>query len=725
MFDVCRVERQIGGRTLSIETGKIAKQADGAVVVQYGETIVLVAAVTAPPRFEDIDFFPLSVDYREKHSAAGKFPGGFIKREGRPSTKETVTARQIDRPIRPLFPEGYFQEVQIMANVLSFDGENDPDVLAMIGASAALTISRIPFLGPIGACRLGRVDGEFVVNPTHKQLADGDLNLLLGGRKEAMNMIEVGAKELSEDVIAEAIATAHKTVAEVCEMIEELREKVGVEKEIPLVDNDEELYSKINSQIADKLCENKQISDKQERKTAKKELFEQVFTEYCESEGDEAAKYDKAMVKRILGKIEGQVVKKLLLEGKRVDGRGYEDVRPIDCEVSILPRTHGSALFTRGETQSIVSVTLGTVRDAQIIDGLLEEYSQNFTLHYNFPPFSVGEIRPIRGPGRREIGHGALAERALEQVRPPVDEFAYTIRIISDITESNGSSSMASVCGGSLALMDAGVPIKKAIAGISIGLISDENGRYELLTDIMGEEDHYGEMDFKVAGTVDGITAIQLDIKAEGLAHNIMVEALEKARTARLKILEIMNAAISEAKPELSKYAPKLISIEIDPEFIGKVIGPGGKMIKGIQEQTDTTIEIEEDGTIYISCVGGDGYLKAKEIIESMTSPPKVGQIYQQSKVVSVKDFGVFVEISPGVEGLCHISELSDGYVKSVDEVCKMGDLIPVKLLSIDDQGRLRLSRKAALAEMSAKDRKPAAKDQKPVERDQKPATKE
>ena len=709
MFDVCRVERQIGDRILSIETGKIAKQADGAVVVQYGESIVLVAAVTAPPRYEDIDFFPLSVDYREKQSAAGKFPGGFIKREGRPSTKETITARQIDRPIRPLFPEGYLQEVQIMASVLSFDGENDPDVLAMIGASAALTISKIPFLGPTGACRLGRVDGEFVVNPTHKQIADGDLNLLLGGRKEAMNMIEVGAKELSEETIAEAIATAQKTVAQVCEMIEELCEKVGVEKEIPLVEDDEELYSKINSQIADKLYENKQISNKQERKKAKQELFEQVINEYCsdedkaESESDTAARYDKAMVKRILHKLEGQAVKKLLLEGKRADGRGYNDIRPIDCEVAILPRTHGSALFTRGETQSIVSVTLGTIRDAQIIDGLLEEYTQRFTLHYNFPPFSVGEIRPFRGPGRREIGHGALAERALERVRPPDDEFAYTVRLISDITESNGSSSMASVCGGSLALMDAGVPITKAVAGISIGMISDENGRHELLTDILGEEDHFGDMDFKIAGTVNGITAIQLDIKAEGLAHNIMVEALERAKTARLKILEIMAGAISEPRPELSQYAPKLISIEIDPEFIGKVIGPGGKMIKSIQEQTDTTIEIEEDGTIYISCVGGDGYLEAKRIIEEMTQPPKVGRIYQQSKVVSIKDFGVFVEITPGVEGLCHISELSDGYVKSAGEVCKMGDLIPVKLVAIDDQGRLRLSRKAALVELKKK----------------------
>jgi polyribonucleotide nucleotidyltransferase len=429
------------------------------------------------------------------------------------------------------------------------------------------------------------------------------------------------------------------------------------------------------------------------------ELFEQVVSEYCEAGEDDTAEYDKAMVKRILGKIEGEVVRKLLFEGRRSDGRGYNDIRQIECEVGVLPRTHGSALFTRGETQALVCVTLGTIRDAQIIDGLLEEYTQNFTLHYNFPPFSVGEVRPVRGPGRREIGHGALAERALTPVRPPEDEFAYTIRVISDITESNGSSSMASVCGGALALMDAGIPIIKPVAGISIGMISDETGRHELLTDILGEEDHFGQMDFKIAGTVDGITAIQLDIKAEGLPHNIMVEALELARAARLKILEVMARTISKPRSELSKYAPKLISIEIDPELIGKVIGPGGKMIKGIQEQTDTKIEVEEDGTIYISCFGGDGHLKAREIIESITEPPKVGRVYEQSKVVSVKDFGVFVEITPGVEGLCHISELSDGFVKSTEDVCKMGDVISVKLLAIDDQGRLRLSRKAALAE--------------------------
>jgi polyribonucleotide nucleotidyltransferase len=709
MFNVHRVQREIGGRILSIETGKIGRQADAAVVVQYGDTVVLVAVVTGPPRAEEIDFFPLSVEYREKHSAAGKFPGGFIKREGRPSTKEVLTARMIDRPIRPLFPEGYFEEVQIIASVLSADNVNDPDILAMVGASAALTISKIPFLGPIGTCRLGRVNGEFVVNPTHQQIEEGVLSLLLGGTKEALNMIEVEAKELSEQVIADAVALAQQTVVTVCEMIEELRDKAGVEKEMPLVEIDKELYAQIEKQTADKLYQLKQIVAKQERNEAVKQFLEQVQAEYCAPADGSEPKCNAVTFKRILEKVEEKAVRKLLLEGKRPDGRGYGEVRPITCEVGILPRTHGSALFTRGETQALVSVTLGTIRDAQVVDGLLDEYTQNFTLHYNFPPFSVGEVRPIRGPGRREIGHGALAERALEQVRPKEDDFAYTVRVVSDITESNGSSSMASVCGGSRALMDAGVPITKAVAGISIGIVSEESGRYELLTDIIGEEDHFGDMDFKVAGTADGITAIQLDIKTRGLAHKIMTEALERARQARLEILNVMNQAISKHRPELSKYAPKMISVEIDPEYIGKIIGPGGKMIKSLQEQTNTTIEIEEDGTVYISSLGGDGYLEAKEIIESMTQPPVVGRVYKTSKVVSVKDFGAFVEITPGVEGLCHISELGDGYVKNVEDICKVGDVIPVKLLSIDDQGRFKLSRKAALAEL--KQQKPAAKE--------------
>lgn len=707
MAGVYTISREIAGRTLTIETGRIARQADGAVVVTYGETVVLVSAVTAPPRFEDIDFFPLSVEYREKQSAAGKFPGGFIKREGRPSTKETLTSRNIDRPIRPLFPEGYFQEVQIFASVLSADRENDPDIPAMIGASAALSISKIPFLGPLGACRVGRVDGEFVVNPTHKQLETSDLNMLVGGRKEAINMIEVGARELSEEAIAEGIQTAHEAIQEVIAMVEELQANVGVEKEIPIVELDSQLFEQVKSEIYDRLVTLKTVRGKQERNNAVNELFDEVRTRYAEAA--EAAepgslKTKMAMLKRVLSTLEQQVVRKMILEGTRLDGRTDAEVRPISCEVGILPRTHGSALFTRGETQALVSVTLGTIRDAQIIDGLLDEYAQNFTYHYNFPPFAVGEVKPIRGPGRREIGHGALAERSLEYVRPAEEEFAYTIRIVSDITESNGSSSMASVCGGSLALMDAGVPITGAVAGISVGMVTGDDGQYKLVTDILGEEDHFGDMDFKISGTTKGITGIQLDIKATGLPHNIMVEAMERARTARLEILDVMNRVISAPRTELSKYAPKLISIEIDPEFIGKIIGPGGKMIKGLQEQTDTTIEIEEDGTIYISCVDGDGHLRAKEIIESMTTPPEIGRLYKESKVVSVKDFGCFVEISPGVEGLCHVSELSAGYIKHVEEVCKVGDIIPVKLILIDDQGRLKLSRKAALDELGIKE---------------------
>jgi len=722
MEGIHTVSREIGGRTLTIETGKVARQADGAVVVQYGETVVLVAAVVAPPRSENIDFFPLSVDYREKQSAAGKFPGGFIKREGRPTTKEILTARNIDRPIRPCFPDGYFHEVQIMASVLSADRENDPDVPAMIGASAALSISRIPFEGSLGACRVGRVDGELVINPTHKQLEASDLNMLVGGRKEAINMIEVGAAELPEDIIAEGIKKAHEAIREIVAMIEELRDKAGVEKELPIIELNAGLYEKVKAEIYDKLAALKTVRAKQERKDGVKELFDEVRKRYIES-GEDAGRetateepepvVDLRMVNRVLDKIEREVLRRMILDGTRADGRGEEDVRSISCEVGMLPRTHGSALFTRGETQAFVSVTLGTIRDAQIIDGLLDEYAQNFTCHYNFPPFSVGEVRPIRGPGRREIGHGALAERSLERVRPAEEDFAYTIRIVSDITESNGSSSMASVCGGSLALMDAGVPIRGAVAGISIGMVSEDDGRYKLLTDIMGEEDHFGDMDFKVAGTTKGITGIQLDIKASGLPHHIMVEALERARTARLHILETMNEAISAPRAELSKYAPKLITIEIDPEFIGKVIGPAGKMIKSLQEQTDTNIEIEEDGTIYISCVDGDGHLRAKEMIEAMTQPPEVGRLYKDSKVVSVKDFGVFVEIVPGVEGLCHISELSEGYIKRVEEVCKMGDIIPVKLILIDDQGRLKLSRRAALTEMGIKEEgkpKPAGK---------------
>jgi len=698
MFEVYRVEKELGGKKLSIETGKIGRQAHGSVLVQCGETMVTVTATRADAR-ADIDYFPLSVDYREKLSAAGKFPGGFMKREGRPTTKEILTARKIDRPIRPLFPDGYFDEVQILCNVVSADGENDPDILAMIGASAALVISKIPFLGPLGACRVSRVDGNFVVNPTHSERETSDFNLILGGKKEAINMIEVDARAVGEDVVAEAVRVGHAAVQEICEMLEELRSKCGVEKMEVEDDLDTDLLDEIKVKAFDKLCELCVIPVKADRSAGIGELKKALAEEYVDPADDGDPRCSKNMFNRVFGMVEKAAVRKNILDGKRPDGRGYEDVRPIECEVGLLPRAHGSALFTRGETQALVSVTLGTGRDQQIVDGLLDEFGQDFMLHYNFPPSSVGEVRFIRGPGRREIGHGALAEKALERVKPTKEDFPYTIKIVSEITESNGSSSQASICGGSLAMMDAGVPMPNPVAGISIGMVSDGD-KYELLTDILGDEDHFGDMDFKVAGTCKGISAIQLDIKASGLSHEILVESLARAKTARLDILESMSKAISVGRDELSEYAPKITSVKIDPDLIGKLIGPGGKMIKSIQESTGTKVEIEEDGTVNISCVGGDGHLAAREIIEGMTTPPEVGKIYERSRVVSVKDFGVFVEIAPGTEGLCHVSELSDGFVKNVTDVCKEGDIIPVKLLLIDDQGRFKFSRKAALAEM-------------------------
>lgn len=711
MFQIHTIERQIAGRTLTLETGRIGRQADGAVLVRYGDTMVLVTAVTAPPTNEDIDYFPLSVEYRERYSAAGKFPQGFIKREGRPSTKEILTARMIDRPIRPLFPEGYLQEVQIIASVLSADKDNDPDVPAIIGASAALAISKIPFQGPIAACRVGLINGQFVINPTPKQLAESQMNLLVGGHKRAVNMIELGAKEVSEQLTIEAIQQAHKIIIEICQMIEELQEKVNPTKESPVSLVDPVLLTDIRQQFGQRIRQAKRIEEKKARNQAVEQILQEVIERFGPAEQASGitaeGRYPAPMVKRAFDKVAKQIVRQQILEGRRLDARAYDQIRPITCEVGVLPRTHGSAIFTRGETQAMVSVTLGTISDAQVIDGLLEEYLQSFTFHYNFPPFSVGEVKPIRGPGRREIGHGALAERALEPLRPPEDHFAYTIRVVSDITESNGSSSMASVCGGSLALMDAGVPMGAAVAGISIGLVTVEDGRYELLTDIIGEEDHYGDMDFKVAGTRNGITAIQLDIKIDGLSTEIISAALERARQARGQILDIMDKAISAPRPQISPHAPKLVTLEIDPECIGKVIGPAGKMIKTIQEQTNTTIEIEEDGTVFISCTDGDGHLQAKEIIENMTQPPQVGRLYKNAKVVSVKDFGAFLEIAPGVEGLCHISELSDAYVKNIENICKVGQTIPVKLIAIDEQGRLKLSRKAAMAELGMTDKGP------------------
>ncbi|HAL46051.1 MAG: polyribonucleotide nucleotidyltransferase [Planctomycetes bacterium GWF2_42_9] len=707
MADVFRVEKKIGESNLILETGKIGRQAD-TVIATYGDTMVLAAVCSAPPRSDEIDYFPLSVEYRERLSAAGKFPGGFMKREGRPTTKEVLTSRLIDRPIRPLFPDGYYNEVQITVNAISADQDNDPDVLAMVAASAALSISNVPFQGPIGAVRLSRVDGQFVINPTYPQREKSDFNLMLAGRRDAINMIEVDAKQVPESVVAEGIALAHKSITEVCDLIDELVAKCGKEKIVPENNWDQTLADEISSKYSAQFADAFATISKKQRNETLKAISDGIKELYCKEQDGQEAKCTKVLMGRIIDGIQSKIVRNMILQGKRPDGRTLTDVRPITCEVGILPRSHGSALFTRGETQALVAVTLGTSSDEQIVDGLLEEYGQKFMLHYNFPPFSVGEVKPQRGPGRREIGHGALAEKALERAKPDIEVFPYTIKLVSDITESNGSSSMASVCGGTLALMDAGVPIVDPVAGISIGLVQ-ENDKYTLLTDIIGDEDHFGDMDFKVAGTKNGITAIQLDIKSKSISHEIVVETLERAREARMKILDIMTQTIPTPRGQLSVYAPKLTSIEIDPELIGKVIGPGGKTIKALQEKTGTKIEIEEDGTVYISCVGGDGHLEARELIQAMTEPPTVGRIYAKAKVVSIKDFGAFVEILPGVEGLCHISELADGFVKNVDQVCKMGDEIPVKLLSIDDQGRFKLSRKAALAQIKAESEQPKA----------------
>jgi len=695
-----KAEREIGGRVLSIETGKIAKQADAAVTVRYGDTIVLVTVVRAEPR-EGIDFFPLTVDYREKTYAAGKFPGGFYKREGRPTTKEILTMRMVDRPIRPLFPKGFKDEVLIQAMVLSADQDNDPDILAMIGASACLMLSSIPFDGPIGAVRIGRVDAQFVINPTHRQIDEGELNLLVAGHREAVNMIEVGAAELPEDVIAEGIKLGHDQVVLVCEMIEELAAQCAKPKQWTPPEPNLELQEAIRRRALEPMRQAKQIVSKKQREEAVDQLIEQVLEEFSPADAEQP-QYSRQEVQAELEKIEEEAVRSLILSGRRIDGRGPDEIRPVTCEVGVLPRTHGSAIFTRGETQALVVTTLGTVQDAQIVDGLVDEYSQKFMLHYNFPPFCVGEVRRIGAPTRREIGHGALAERSLEPVMPEPERFPYTIRVVSDILESNASSSMATVCGGTLSLMDAGVPIKQPVAGVSIGMVHDEQ-KVVLLTDIIGEEDFFGDMDFKIAGTQRGITGIQLDLKTRGLSHELIVESLARAREARIQVLREMLRTLPRPRPSISQHAPRILTIKISPEKIGKVIGPGGRAIKKIEQETGATIEIEDDGTVYISCVG-EGAEAAREAIERIAEEIKIGKIYT-GRVTSIKDFGAFIELVPGEDGLCHISELDDRYVKNVSDVCKVGDTLRVKVIAIDEQGRVKLSRKAALQEEKKKRR--------------------
>ena len=688
------VEINFGGRTLTLETGKIAKQAHGSVMVRYGDTVVLCAAVAGNP-IPGRDFFPLQVEYRERTYAAGKFPGGFIKRETRPSTKETLTSRMIDRPTRPLFPVDYFNEVQIHCTVLSADGENDPDILAMIGASAALHVSDIPALKPYAAVRLGKVDGNLIVQPTHEQMEASELDLIVAGTKDAICMIEGFAREMAEQETGDAIMEAHRQCALVIAGIEELRTKAGLAAKVlppaapenPLA---EEIYKKHGAEFREKYL----TKGKKERNAALDAFKDEIKKVYL-PEGEANPKYTPAQVSAAIGVLRERVFREITLGGTRIDGRGPKDLRNISAEVGLLPRTHGTALFQRGETQALVVATLGTVADEQKVDGLQDEYSKKFFLDYNFPPYSVGECKPIRAPGRREIGHGMLAERSLKAVIPPGTRFPYTIRLVSEILESNGSSSMASVCGGTLAMMDAGVPIKRPVAGISVGLVS-EKGNDMLITDIQGDEDHYGDMDFKVAGTQKGVTGIQLDIKLDGVSESVVRGALEQAREGRLQILKTMLGALPAPRKEISPLAPRLLQVKINPEKIGLLIGPGGKNIRALQEETGAKLDVNDDGTVTIASMHAEGAEEAKRRVEALCAEFKVGAVYD-GKVISIKEFGAFIEIAPGRDGLCHISELDTGYVGRVDDVVQIGDKVTVKVIAIDDQGRVKLSRKALM----------------------------
>jgi len=698
MVTATSVEKKIGAQTLVLETGKVARQAHGAVTVRYGDTVVL-ATVLSAPSTRDIDFFPLFVDYREMQYAGGKFPGGFFKREGRPSTKETISARMIDRTIRPLFPDDFADEVQIQCIVVASDKDCDADVLAMTGGSAALALSHAPFLGPVAAVRVARVDGKFVLFPTHAQREQGEFELVVSGRRDAINMIELAGKEAAEDLVVAACKVAHEAVKDIIGMIDELAAQAGREVTFQSVPLSEALLATVMDRYGDRIRQAKQIVSKAERGEALSALCDELVAELCPPDVDQP-EHDPKDVRKGFYKTEGKIQRELILSGTRCDGRAADEVRPLSIEAPVLPRVHGSALFTRGETQAMAVVTLGTPRDQQKIDGLQDEYFKRFILHYNFPPFSVGEIRPVRGPSRRDIGHGALAEKSLEPVLPSSDDFPYTVRVVSETLESNGSSSMASVCSGTMALMDAGVPITSPVAGVSIGMVR-EGDRKVLLTDIIGEEDFHGDMDFKVAGTVNGITGIQMDFKPEvGIDIATIAEALAQAKAGRLFILAEMAKVLAAPRPEISRSAPRLLILKIDPEKIGKVIGPGGKTINALSAKYEVTIDIEDDGTVYVAGASADVVEPALAEIEAITEEVKVGRIYT-GKVVGIKEFGVFVELVPGQDGLCHVSELDEKFVKKVTDVVNLGDEIRVKVISIDEQGRVKLSRKVVLREES------------------------
>ncbi len=688
-----RVNRPIANKDIIIETGRMAKQSHGAVTVQIGGTIILAAVVAAREADEARDFFPLTVDYRERTYAAGKIPGGYFKREGRPSEKEILTSRLIDRPLRPLFPKDFRNEVQVTVTVLSVDGENATDIPSMIGASAALLISDIPFERAIGAVRVGLINGELVANPSLKEMETSELDLILAGTAEKPIMIEAGSKEISEEKLAEAIQFGHGVIRQIIQLQDELRGKAGLKKKaVAKIEIPSDYEKKIADVVKGEFEKIFDMATKEEREEASKALYQKALAEFDATQPD----FKPYLVKMIFDQLEKDRVREIILgQGKRPDGRGFRDIRPITCEVGVLPRTHGSALFTRGQTQSLCVTTLGTGEDEQMIDALEGELSKRFMLHYNFPAFSVGEVKPFRGPGRREIGHGALAERALEAVMPNQDDFPYTVRLVSDILESNGSSSMATVCGATLALMDAGVPLKDPVSGIAIGLVTAKDGRFKVLTDIAGIEDHLGDMDFKAAGTRRGLTAIQMDLKIDGISNDILLEALDQAKVARMAILDKIAAVIQSPRQELSKFAPRITSIRINPEKIGGLIGPGGKNIKKIVEETGVKIDIEDDGRVNIASTDAAATEMAIARIQAIVEEPEIGKIYQGT-VRKLTSFGAFCEILPGKDGLCHVSEVSEGFVKDVTEYLRVGDVVPVKVVGVDDSGKVSLSIKQA-----------------------------
>jgi polyribonucleotide nucleotidyltransferase len=690
-----RIERTFAGRKLILETGRMARQAHGSCLVQYGETVMLCTA-TAQDRPTHLPFFPLTVEYRERAYAAGKIPGGFFKREGRPGEQEVLSARMIDRPVRPMFPDGFMHETQIMVHVISADQENDADVLALLGASASLFMSKIPFRTPVAAVRVGRIQGSWILNPTFQQLEFSDVDIVVAGTEEAILMVEGGAVEIPEDDVVSALEAAHAGIKELIGMQRELVEGIQQpEMEWTPVAATTELASRFSDVIGDRLETIMTIPDKAERGAALTELRAEVVESLAEDFEDQ-----EGQIRELLYQGEKAAMRRMILEKSiRADGRSLDEIRPITCETSLLPRAHGSSLFTRGQTQALGVTTLGTEKDEQRIDSIdvPSETTKSFMLHYNFPPFSTGEAKPIRGTSRREQGHGALAERAIQPLLPKYEDFPYTIRIVSEVLESNGSSSMASVCAASLSLMDAGVPIRSSCAGVAMGLIK-EGDKVAVLTDILGMEDALGDMDFKVAGTRKGVTSIQMDIKIEGLTVQIMREALDRAHRGRMHILDKMDEVLPTAREELSQWAPRIITIQINPEKIGDIIGPKGKTIRAIQDDTGAQINIEDSGIVKIASVSGEGGERAKQRILEMTQEPEVGQIYE-GVVKSTTSFGAFIEILPGKEALCHISELQEGRTEKTEDVLKKGDITRVKLVSIDDKGRLRLSRKAVLAE--------------------------